>query len=155
MGRRSGRTRGCKAATAGLGRSGEVTGLPFRGYGRSMRLWGGTAMEVTIERRDGVLWLSVSGRITILNATEFEEAVAGAIEDGDRAVIMDFENVIYISSMGLYAVLKTAKHLWRRDAAFALCAMSAMILDVFQRVGFHRIMAIHPTRAAALASLSA
>ena len=111
------------------------------------------AMEVTCERRDGVLWFSVSGRITILNATQFEETVADAIEDGDRAVIIDLENLVYISSAGLYAVLRVAKSLWQRDAAFALCALSDSVHLIFERVGFTKILAIHPTRAEALASL--
>ena len=110
-------------------------------------------MNVTSERRDGVLWLNVSGRITILNAAQFEETVAGEIEDGDRAVILDFENLVYISSAGLYAVLRIAKSLWKRDAAFALCALSDDVHLVFERVGFAKIMAIHATRAEALTSL--
>ena len=110
-------------------------------------------MEVTCERRDGILWVSVSGRITILNAMPFEETVTDAIEDADRAVVVDLENLVYISTAGLYAVLRVAKRLWQRDAAFALCALSDSVHLVFERVGFARIMAIRSTRAEALASL--
>ena len=109
-------------------------------------------MEVSGERKDGVRWLRVSGRINILNAEQFEEAVADVIEDSDRAVIMDLENVTYISSAGLYAVLKTAKSLQKRDAAFAVCTLSDNVRTIFERVGFDSIIAIHPTRADALAS---
>ena len=110
-------------------------------------------MEVSGERKDGVLWLCVSGRINILNAEQFEEAVADVMEDGDRAVIMDLENVTYISSAGLYAVLRTAKSLQQRDTPFALCALSDNVRTVFERVGFDSIIAIQPSRADALASL--
>ncbi|MDE0203547.1 MAG: STAS domain-containing protein [Rhodospirillaceae bacterium] len=110
-------------------------------------------MEVTCERRDGVLWFYMSGRINILNATRFEETVANAIEDGDRALILDLENLVYISSAGLYAVLRIAKIMWQRDAAFALCALSDSVHLVFERIGFTKIMGIHSTRAEALASL--
>ncbi|MDE0391479.1 MAG: STAS domain-containing protein [Rhodospirillales bacterium] len=110
-------------------------------------------MNVTSERRDGVLWLNVSGRITILNAAEFEETVADEIGDGDRAVILDFENLVYISSAGLYAVLRIAKLMWQRDAAFALCSLSDAVHLIFERIGFAKIVAIHSTRAEALASL--
>ena len=110
-------------------------------------------MNVTCERGDGVLWLQVSGRINILNAAHFEEEIESAIGDGDRAVILDLENLTYISSAGLYAVLKLAKIAWKREAAFALCALSDHIHLVFKRIGFDKILAIHPTRAEALASL--
>ena len=53
-----------------------------------------------------------------------KKAIRTKIEDGDRAVIMDFENLSYISSAGLRAVLMTAKNLWKRDAKFrALLAL--------------------------------
>ena len=111
------------------------------------------AMRVTSERRDGVLWLCVSGRINILNATQFEETVANAIEDDDRAVILDLENLVYISSAGLYAVLRIAKIMWQRDASFALCSLSDAVQLIFERIGFTKIIGIHSTRAEALASL--
>ena len=111
------------------------------------------AMKVTSERRDGVLWLYVSGRINILNAMQFEEAVENVIEDGDRAVIMDLGNIVYISSAGLYATLKIAKIMWNRDTPFALCELSDGVRLVFERIGFASIIAIHSTRAEALASL--
>ncbi|MCY4404780.1 MAG: STAS domain-containing protein, partial [Rhodospirillaceae bacterium] len=77
-------------------------------------------MELTIERDDNALTASVNGRIDSTNARDFEEAIRTKIEDGDRAVIMDFEKLSYISSAGLRAVLMTAKTLWKRDAKFAL-----------------------------------
>ena len=110
-------------------------------------------MELTCEQQDRVLWLRVSGRINILNAEQFEREVTDAIQECDRAVILDFESVVYISSAGLYAVLRIAKMMWKRDTAFALCALSPPVHLVFERVGFVKIMAIHSTRAEALASL--
>ena len=110
-------------------------------------------MQVTTERQDGVLTVYVSGRIDAGSASEFEETVRTVIEDGDRLVIMDFENLLFISSSGLRVVLMTAKSLRGRDAAFALCSLSGALLDVFRISGFDKIIAIHPTRADALASL--
>ena len=110
-------------------------------------------MKVTCERRDGVLWFYVSGRITILNATQFEETVANAIQDGDRAVIVDLEKLVYISSAGLYAVLRIAKLMWQRDAALALCSLSDSVHLVFERIGFTKIIGIYSTGSEALASL--
>ena len=135
-----------------MARPGVVAGLVRVGYCVYMGQ-GQAVMDVTSDRQDGILWLQVSGRINILNAPQFEDMVADVIEDGDRAVILDFENLVYISSAGLYAVLKIAKIAEKRDMAFALCSLSDAIHLVFERIGFDRIMAIHSNRAAALASL--
>ena len=110
-------------------------------------------MNVTTERQDGILSARVTGRIDAGNVREFEETIRSAIEDGDRAVILDFEKLVYISSTGLRAVLMTAKNLWKRDATFALCSMPDVVRAVFEVSGFDKIIAIHPTRAEALAAL--
>ena len=110
-------------------------------------------MDVTTERQDGVLSAQVGGRIDGTNASEFEEAIRTAIEESDRAVIVDFEKLAYISSAGLRAILLTAKSLDNRNANFALCSLSDQIREVFETSGFDKVIAIHSSKAEALASL--
>ena len=110
-------------------------------------------MEVTTERQNGVLSARVSGRVDSTNAREFEEQIRTAIEDDDRAVIMDFEKLVYISSAGLRAVLMTAKNLWKREATFALCSLPDVVREVFEVSGFDKIITIHPSREEALAAV--
>ena len=47
----------------------------------------------------------------------------------------------------------TAKNLWKRDAAFALCSLSGMVREVFEVSGFDKIISIHPSETEALSSL--
>ena len=69
-------------------------------------------MDVITERRDGVLSAQVGERIDSSDgAGEFEESSRTAIEESDRAVIVDFEKLVFISSAGLRAILLTAKSL--------------------------------------------
>ena len=110
-------------------------------------------MDVTTKRQDGVLSAQVGGRIDGTNASEFEEAIRTAIEESDRAVIVDFEKLVYISSAGLRAILLTAKSLDNRNAKFALCSLSDQIREVFETSGFDKVIAIHSSKAEALASL--
>ena len=110
-------------------------------------------VDVTTERQDDVLSADVGGRIDGSSAAQFEEAIRTVIEDSDRAVIMDFEKLVYISSAGLRAILLTAKSLQSRDAKLVLCSLSEQIREVFEISGFDKVLAIHPTRAAALAAL--
>ena len=110
-------------------------------------------MDVTTERQDGVLSAQVGGRIDGSNVAEFEEAIRTAIGESDRAVIMDFEKLVYISSAGLRAILLTAKSLGNRNAKFALCSLSDQIREVFEISGFDKVIAIYPSKAEALAFL--
>ena len=110
-------------------------------------------VDVTTERHDDILSADVGGRIDGSNVVQFEEAIRTAVEDSDRAVIMDFEKLAYISSAGLRAVLLTAKTLQGRNAKLVLCSLADPIREVFEISGFDKILPIHPTKAEALASL--
>ncbi len=109
-------------------------------------------MDLTTERQDGVLSARVSGRIDGTNAFEFEEAVRTAIEESDQVVILDFEDLSYISSAGLRAVLLIAKALGSQNAKFAICSLSDQILEVFKISGFDTIIQIYGSKGEALAA---
>lgn len=110
-------------------------------------------LDLKTEREDDVLSAHVGGRIDGSNAGRFEEMLRTAIEESDRAVIMDFEQLLYISSAGLRAVLFTAKSLWKQGTTFALCSLSEQTRAVFKSSGFDRMVRIHASRREALDSL--
>jgi len=110
-------------------------------------------MKVTAERQGGVLALCVDGRVDGSNVVAFRDSVEAAIGDDDRAVIMDFGDLVYISSAGLRAVLLTGKSLKGRNAQLLLCSMSDPIRRVFEVSGFDKLFAIHELRDEAIAAI--
>ena len=109
-------------------------------------------MDVTTERKDGVLSVRVDGRIDGSTVLEFQEAIETAIADGDRAVIVDCERLSYIGSAGLRTVLNIAKSVSNRNTRFALCSLSEPVQRIFENSGFDTIITIRPSRAEALAA---
>lgn len=110
-------------------------------------------MDVKFDRRDGVLFVSVSGRLEAANAVAFEETVRTEIEDGDRAVIMDFATLEYLGSAGLRVIFMTASALHKRGARFALCSPPKPVAKVIHLSGMEQMVPVHPSRADALAAL--
>ncbi len=110
------------------------------------------AVDVTTERKDGVLSVGVKGRIDGSTVFAFQEAIESAVEDGDRAVIVDCERLEYLGSAGLRTVLVIAKSLSNRDTRFALYSLRDQVRVVFETSGFDTIIAIHASRDEALAS---
>ena len=113
---------------------------------------GQDVMDIATERMDGVVSVLVDGRIDGSTVFAFQEAIETAIEDGDRAVIVDCERLSYIGSAGLRTVLAIAKAVSNRDARFALCSLSDQVRNVFEQSGFDTIIEIHRSRAESLAS---
>ena len=110
-------------------------------------------MDLTTERHDGVLCARVSGRIEPRNAGEFQTAITGAVHNGDRAVVLDFEELAYIGNVGVRALHITARVLRDRNTRVAVCAPQGIVAAVFAGSGSDKLITVYPSRAAALAAL--
>jgi len=66
-------------------------------------------------------------------------------------MIIDFENLDYISSAGLRIILKTAKELKRNHGDIVLCAMQDYVKEVFEISGLDTFLSITQTMEQALA----
>ena len=110
-------------------------------------------MEISTETRNGTLIAKAEGRIDGSNARDFESAVQSAVRDCEGPVIIDCENLSYISSAGLRAILLIAKALGKRNVKFALCSLSAPIAEIFQISGFDQIISTHPSLDKALVAV--
>jgi len=95
------------------------------------------------------------GRIDSATGPAFEKDVLRQIDDGHRRLLLDFADLQYISSAGLRIVLLAAKRMKAAGGRLALCSLNPQIAEVFEISGFSRILDIHPSRDAALATLSA
>ena len=111
-------------------------------------------MGMDIERENGTLIAKAQGRVDGANAQEFQSTLAKAIDPSDRAVILDLEQISYISSAGLRVILLTAKALHRQDAELAVCSLSDPIREVFKISGFDKIITVRASRAEAIAAFN-
>ena len=110
-------------------------------------------MAINTEREGDTLVAKAEGRIDGTNAREFQDDLDSVIEEGDRAVILNFQDLMYISSAGIRVVLMTAKTLQRREALFALCSLSEPVREIFEVSGFDKIIPIHASQDEAISAL--
>ena len=110
-------------------------------------------MDIKTERADGTLIAKAEGRIDGVNARDFEEAMKAAISSDDSVVVIDLENLSYISSAGLRVILLIAKTLRKRNAELMLCSLSDPIREVFEISGFDKIIPVHASRQQALSAV--
>lgn len=112
-------------------------------------------MDVTTERHENVLSIGVKGRLDWSTSDAFKAAIKDAVDETDRALIMDFGELDFIGSAGLRVILLTAKTLLEREAKLVLCGLSDPVRGVFRVTGFEQLLPIHETLAQALESLGA
>ncbi len=110
-------------------------------------------MEMNTEREGGTLIAKAKGRVDGANAREFQDALEAATDASDCAVILDLQQLSYISSAGLRVILLTAKALRRQGAKFAVCSLSDPIREVFAISGFDKIIPLYASLTEAIAAL--
>ena len=110
-------------------------------------------MKIRSEHQDRALVVSVSGRIDSGNARDFQSEMDGLLDKGGRGVILDCEQLSYVSSAGLRVLLRVTRHLDQKHVPFVVCSLSPMISEVFQISGFDRIIPVATSRADALDTL--
>ena len=114
----------------------------------------GNTNNLTIqgEQKAGTLVIKTTGRVDGGNATDFQHALESILAENDSSLVLDFQDLAYISSAGLRVILLVSKQLQRKDTKFGVCSLSGPISEVFQISGFDKII---PTYAAQGDAISA
>ena len=110
-------------------------------------------MAIETERNGGTLVAMTGERVDGMNARELQTDLEEAILESDRAVVLDLQRLVYISSAGLRVILLTAKGLQRRQAKLAVCSLSDLVREIFEISGFDKIIPVHETVPDALIAL--
>jgi anti-anti-sigma factor len=105
-------------------------------------------MNIEESTRDGVTVLAPHGRIDTTTSPALDEAVRRTVDEGARALLIDFRGVDYISSAGLRVLLVLAKRMREVGGRVVLCGMGQPVRQVFQLAGFLPLFTIEPTREA-------
>jgi anti-sigma B factor antagonist len=99
-------------------------------------------MEIIEEKKDHVHIFSLSGRLDSNTSPELEENIIQTLENGTNNIILNFENLEYISSAGLRVILKTTKDLKAKKGKLLLCSMQDYVREVFEIAGFDTFLPI-------------
>ena len=102
-------------------------------------------MEITEKEEQGISIFKLSGRLDSNTSPGLEEKIVQAINSGTREMVIDFQDLDYISSAGLRVILKTTKDLKRVDGKIILHSMQDYVREVFEISGFDTFLPIVPT----------
>ncbi len=111
-------------------------------------------MDINATKEGNILISKPLGRLDGTNSRDFEEALKTELNQEELSLIIDLEDLVYISSAGLRAILLIAKTLNSKGRKLALCSLSDQILEVFEISGFNKVIPIHSDKAAAISSLN-
>jgi anti-anti-sigma factor len=110
-------------------------------------------MDVTTELVGTVHIVRASGRLDSGTAEAFDARMQDVINTPDPRLVLDFSQLVYVSSMGLRSLLALAKKAHALGGALVLAAVQPRVQDILEIAGFTTMFAIVPTTEAALAQL--
>ncbi len=96
-------------------------------------------MQLENQRRGSSLVVRVSGRLDAVSTPAFEAHCQQALAEGERALILDFGALEYISSAGLRGVLAVAKSLGAEGGEVTLANARGLVREVLDISGFLRM----------------
>lgn len=91
-----------------------------------------------------------SGEIHLSTAEPLSEAIAGALDDGRTAIVLDLEDVGFIDSTGLSVLLNGLRRVTRARGRMAVVCVNPTVLRLFTITKLDTTFDIVDTRAAAL-----
>ena len=105
-------------------------------------------MEIAKKEKDGVVVVSLIGRLDAASAGETETELNSLTGDGAK-LLVDLKGLEYISSAGLRVLLVVAKQIRRNNGKMCLCSLTETVSEVFEISGFLAIFDIADSEEAA------
>ncbi len=115
-------------------------------------------MKITIEKLQGIDIAVLQGDTLDAHTTkEFKKNIcpilAAACTTG--RLVLDLGQLTFIDSSGIGALISCLSRMNAKSGQFCLCGVGSTIRGAFEMVNLDRIMPIHATREAAVASILA
>lgn len=92
-------------------------------------------LTITEGYQEQTIVVTLGGRIDSGNAADFGQRLVALFERGESRVLVDFANLLYLTSAGFRALLVAMDAAESRGASLRLCAMPPAVRDLFEMGG--------------------
>lgn len=104
-----------------------------------------------LEFRNGeVFILKLRGRLDALSSPAAEKRLFDLIKNGENKLLLNFDQVEYISSAGMRMLLSAAKKLKTLSGKLILCNVTGDVMDVLKMSGFDHVLELAKTEGDAI-----
>jgi anti-sigma B factor antagonist len=110
-------------------------------------------MEINQTNIDNVPIVSVSGRIDGTTYKDLETILNELIDHNKSEIILDLEEVVYISSVGLRVLLSALKKVRPNKGDVKLVSLQPFVREVFEITGFTKLFSVYPNQREALSGI--
>lgn len=105
-----------------------------------------STLEISESRIGGACVLTLVGRIDSTNALQFTERVNKLFLAGEKHLVVDFKQVLYLTSAAFRVLLVATDEAERNAARFVLCSLVGQVRELFEMGGLLDAFTIHSSR---------
>lgn len=109
-------------------------------------------MNIEIRESQGIQIIAFEGNLDTNTSPEAESKINEILDTGQQKLLVNFEQLNFISSAGLRVLLATVKKLNASGGALRICSLNATVQEVFDISGFVTILNVKNTEKEALSS---
>lgn len=96
-------------------------------------------MEINTRKENNVRIVGLKGRMDAVTAPEFDRQFNAWLAEGEKAFIINFSALDYISSAGLRSILSASKQLKANGGRSLFTGLTGPVKEVFELSGFYAI----------------
>ncbi|MEE7624832.1 STAS domain-containing protein [Methylobacter sp. Wu8] len=111
-------------------------------------------MDLQTRSENNAVVVTISGRLDAVTAPDYEKSIRELIDGGNICIVVDFEQLDYISSAGLRGLLLMAKLLNAKGGRACLANVKGNVRSVFDMCGFNTVFKMENSVAEALAVIA-
>ena len=109
-------------------------------------------MKIETRESQGIQIVAFEGNLDTNTSPEAESKINELIDAGKQKLLVNFEQLNFISSAGLRVLLATVKKLNASGGDLRICSLNATVQEVFDISGFVTILNVKRTEEEALSS---
>ncbi|MFM1770405.1 MAG: hypothetical protein RJA22_2934 [Verrucomicrobiota bacterium] len=110
-------------------------------------------MDLQTQPEGNILILSIAGKLDAVTTPQFEQKIRELIDGGTQRILVDLDQLDYISSAGLRGLLLLSKLLKAKGGQAGVANIKGNVRSVFEMSAFATILPVSESRAAGLARL--
>jgi anti-anti-sigma factor len=112
---------------------------------------GQQSMKIDVQDAGEIKVVRFEGKLDTNTTPEAELRLGEAMDQGASKILIDFEDLDFVSSAGLRILLATAKKLGARGGALRVCSLNETVRDIFDMSGFSTLLRVFDSAQDALA----
>ncbi|MEH2068215.1 MAG: STAS domain-containing protein [Nostoc sp.] len=98
--------------------------------------------------KEQVKVIKLSGNLNATTSQEFRQSITKILELGVKIVLLDFQDVTFMDSSGLGALVLAFKTLRAADIQLVICSINEQVRILFELTNMDKIFEIFPSQEA-------